>query len=138
VPCNHALAKHKTAKLTELIKYPFVNREETSGTRKEIERLLEANKLSLQSLKVTLELGSTESVITAVSEGRGISIISSIAAKKAQAAGLVNVLGIEEAKNVRKLYMVRPKKALVKTAETFWEFCKQYRFKDQAIACQRD
>jgi DNA-binding transcriptional LysR family regulator len=138
VPCNHALAKRKTVKLTELIKYPFVNREETSGTRKEIERLLEANKLSLQSLKVTLELGSTESVITAVSEGRGISIISSIAAKKAQAAGLVNVLGIEEAKNVRKLYMVRPKKALVKTSETFWEFCKQYRFKDQAIACQRD
>ena len=53
-------------------------------------------------LKVALELGSTESVITAVSEGRGISIISSIAAKKAQAAGLIKIIKIEEAKNPTK------------------------------------
>ncbi len=92
VPCNHELAKHKTVKLNAILTYPFINREETSGTRKEIERLLEKNNIRSQQLKVALELGSTESVITAVSEGRGISIISSIAAKKAQAAGLVKIV----------------------------------------------
>ena len=86
VPCNHSLAGQGSVKLAEIGMYPFINREETSGTRKEIERLLENNKLSLEQLKVALELGSTESVITAVSEGRGVSIISSIAATKAQSA----------------------------------------------------
>ena len=98
---------------------PFISREETSGTRKEIERLLENNKFPLEQLKVALELGSTESVITAVSEGRGISIISSIAANKAQAAGLVKMLKIKEAKNPRKLYMVQTKKDASKNIRGF-------------------
>jgi DNA-binding transcriptional LysR family regulator len=138
VPCNHELAKDESVKLNELAKYPFISREETSGTRKEVERLLENSKFPLERLKVGLELGSTESVITAVSEGRGISIISSIAAKKAQAAGLVRIVRIKEAKNPRKLYMARPKRSLLKIAEAFWDFCKTYKFKNEAIACPAD
>ena len=41
VPCNHELVQNKTVRLKEILVYPFVNREETSGTRKEIESLLE-------------------------------------------------------------------------------------------------
>jgi LysR family transcriptional regulator, transcriptional activator of the cysJI operon len=135
VPCNHELAKHKIVKLKAILSFPFVNREETSGTRLEIERLLEKNNLHSPKLRIALELGSTESVITAVSEGRGISIISSIAAVKAQAAGLAKIVGIEEAKNCRKLYIVRPKRSLLKTSEAFWEFCKEYKFRNEAIKC---
>jgi LysR family transcriptional regulator, transcriptional activator of the cysJI operon len=135
VPCNHELAKHKTVKLTSILSYPFVNREDTSGTRLEIERLLQKNGVSTEQLTVTLELGSTESVITAVSEGRGISIISSIAAKKAQAGGLIKIVKIEEAKNTRKLYIVRPKRQLLKSSEAFWDFCRDYKFKNEAVVC---
>jgi DNA-binding transcriptional LysR family regulator len=135
VPCNHQLAKHNTVKLNSVLHYPFISREDSSGTRLEIERLLKNNNIGFEQLKVELELGSTESVITAVSEGRGISIISSIAAAKAQAAGLIKIIEIEEAKNCRKLYIVRPKKALLKTSEAFWEFCRGYRFKNEAIVC---
>jgi len=137
VPCNHTLASRKTAKLSDIAKYAFIDREETSGTRLEIERLLENNKLTLGAFKTSLELGSTESVVTAVSEGRGISIISSIAAAKAQAAGLVKVLEIQEATETRKLYMAKQKKSLLKWAEAFWEFCKAYKFRDQAIVCPK-
>jgi DNA-binding transcriptional LysR family regulator len=135
VPCNHELAKNETVKLTELAKYPFIRREETSGTRKEVERLLENNGFPVELLKAGLELGSTESVITAVSEGRGVSIVSSIAAKKAQAAGLIKIVKINEAKNPRKLYMARPKKQLLKIGEVFWDFCKDYKFKNEVISC---
>ena len=138
VPCNHMLAKQESVTLNEIIKYPFIDREETSGTRKEIERLLENNNLNLRKLRVALELGSTESIVTAVSEGRGVSIISSIAAKKGSAAGLVKTIKIKEAKNPRKLYIVRPKRTLSKTSEAFWEFCKVYKFKDEAIVCSED
>ena len=135
IPCNHELTKQKSVAIKEIIKFPFIDREETSGTRKEIERLLEHNELSLERLNIALELGSTESVITAVSEGRGIAIISSIAAKKACAAGLIKIVKIEEAKSPRKLYIGRPKTPLVKASEAFWEFCKGYKFKNEAITC---
>jgi DNA-binding transcriptional LysR family regulator len=126
VPTNHELANRKSVKLGEIVRYPYVNREETSGTRKEVERMLENSAILPSKLRTTLELASTESVITAVSEGRGISIISSIASKKAQAAGLVKVLRIEGADSTRKLYMARPKKTLLKASEVFWDFCKEY------------
>lgn len=135
VPCNHPLAHSKVAALTELAQYPFISREETSGTRKEIERLLQNNNFSIQRLIVGLELGSTESVITAVSEGRGVSIISSIAAQKAQAAGLVRTVKIKEAKDTRKLYLSRKKKPMLKNAEAFWAFSKNYRFENEAVTC---
>jgi DNA-binding transcriptional LysR family regulator len=135
VPCNHPFATNKAVELKEILAYPFVNREETSGTRKEIEGLLEENNIPPHKLQVGLELGSTESVITAVSEGRGTSIISSIAAKKAQAAGLVKIIKIVEVKTPRKLYMVRPKRPLLKQSEAFWVFCKNYKFKNEAIVC---
>ena len=87
---------------------------------------------------MALELGSTESVITAVSEGRGISIISSIAAKKAQAAGLVKIVKIKEAKNPRKLYIAKPKKTPLKTLQAFWQFSKQYKYKNHTATCPTD
>jgi DNA-binding transcriptional LysR family regulator len=124
IPCSHELSKRKSVKLNEILKYPYINREETSGTRKEIEKMFEVSNIAFSKLNITLELGSTESVITAVSEGRGISIISSIASKKAQAAGLVKILKIENANTTRKLYMVRPKRPLLKTSAAFWGFCK--------------
>jgi len=135
VPCNHGLSGRKSVKLNEILKYPYINREETSGTRKEIETLLETSGIPFSKLKATLELGSTESVITAVSEGRGISIISSIASKKAQAAGLVRIIKIKDADTSRRLYMVRPKRVLLKTSEVFWEFCKGYTVKKVTAGC---
>lgn len=138
VSCNHELAKQKSVSINEFIRFPFVDREETSGTRKEIERLLENNKFNLKQLNIVLELGSTESVITAVSEGRGVAIISSIAAIKASAAGLVKIVNIKEAKKPRKLYIVRPRMPLLKVSEVFWEFCKGFKFENEGIVCNVD
>jgi DNA-binding transcriptional LysR family regulator len=125
VPCEHELSKRKSVKLAELLRYPYINREETSGTRAEIERIIESAGFSPAGLKTTLELGSTESVITAVSEGRGISLVSSIASRKAQAAGLVLIKKLEDVNTTRKLYLLRPKRSLLKAAELFWDFCQE-------------
>jgi LysR family transcriptional regulator, transcriptional activator of the cysJI operon len=124
VPSNHELANLRSVKLNDVTNYPYINREETSGTRKEIERILASSGIPTSKIKTTLELASTESVITAVCEGRGISIISSIASRNAEAAGLIKILLIEGVDTRRKLYMVRPKRNLQKVSETFWTFCK--------------
>ena len=51
VPCNHELVKHKTVKLREILAFSFVNREETSGTRKEIEGLLKKSNINSRSIE---------------------------------------------------------------------------------------
>jgi DNA-binding transcriptional LysR family regulator len=135
VPCNHKLSTKKTVTLTEILNYPFIIREETSGTQKEIEALFEKNGIAPTELEVALELGSTESVVTAVSEGRGISISSSIAAEKAQAAGRIKIIKIQEAKTARKIYVARQNKPLLKSAEVFWDFCKKFVYQKAVMTC---
>jgi DNA-binding transcriptional LysR family regulator len=125
VPCNHTLSNRKSVKLEEILQYPYISREETSGTRAEIERIFKSAGISPSELQTSLELGSTESVITAVSEGRGISVVSSIASKKAEAAGLVAIMKLENVNSTRKLYLLRPKRNLLNAAEVFWDFCRK-------------
>ncbi len=133
-PLDHELANQKSVNLSQILKYPFINREETSGTRKEIERMFEDSGIPLSEIKATMELASTESVVTAVSEGQGVSIISSIASKKALAASLVKVVPIEGINCTRKLFMVRSKMAIPKISEAFWQFCKEYAAKKDNIS----
>ncbi len=60
----------------DLISLPIVMREEGSGTRKEIEKILEGRGISTDMLKVSAILGSTDAVKQAVKKGMGISILS--------------------------------------------------------------
>ena len=129
VPRNHELSLQNSVKLNEVLKYPYISREESSGTRLEVEKMLEDSGMPLSKLNTRFELGSTEAVITAVSEGNGVSIISSIASEKAQASGLIKILKIEDANSIRKLYMARPKQKLSEQSEAFWDFCKEFNAK---------
>jgi len=127
-PKNHKLGNRKAVNLKEIAQYTLIYRQETSGTRREIEKLFEINKIQLDKREIAFELGSTEAVITAVSEDRGLSVISSVAAAKAEAADLVKCVNIIEAKNKRKIYLARPKRMLPKVQEKFWEFCRNQKF----------
>lgn len=123
VPNDHELSKKKSTKLNEILKYPYINREESSGTRQEVEKMLEDSKILPSKLDTKLELGSTEAVITAVSEANGVSIISSIAAKKAQSAGLIKIINFQDVAATRKLYLIKPTRPLSQASESFWDFC---------------
>ncbi|MFA5572105.1 MAG: selenium metabolism-associated LysR family transcriptional regulator [Candidatus Bathyarchaeia archaeon] len=137
VPPNHELAKKKVVQPQDLRNYPFVYREDKSGTRQETRKMFSDQRISVSDLDVVLEFGSTESVITAVSEGTGISIVSSIAARKAEAAGIVKTIRLEGAKNMRKFYVTRlQKKELPKAMENFWVFCRHFKFKHKTSKFQ--
>ncbi len=124
-PVNHELSGKKSLELSEVLNYPFVSREPSSGTRNEINKIFTEQHIDPNKLNIVLELGSTGSVITAVSEGIGISIISSIAAEKARAAGLLNIVEIKNARNWRELYLVRLKKPeYPEILEKFWSAVK--------------
>ncbi len=119
---NHRLASKKSVDPAELYPFKFISREKGSGTRIEVARVLEEAGVEIP---VHLQLGSTESIITAVSEGDGLSIISEIAASKAKKAGLVETIDIRRVRAAREFYLVRDKKRTPpKSSRLFWEYCR--------------
>lgn len=128
IPVDHVLAQKSTADLKDILRYPYISREKTSGTRKESERILKKEGLSLDELQVIGELNTTESVLTAISEGLGISLISSIAASKMERSGLIKCLKLPKTvSSKRSLYLVKRKvgdERENRVLDTFWKFVK--------------
>jgi len=91
-PPGHPLAKRDVVRVNELIEYPFVSREEGSGTRCVISDYLDENALSMADLDLSLEFGSPEAIKSAVESGLGISVVSeSTLAKELELKTLVAI-----------------------------------------------
>lgn len=76
VPTNHPLAKERGISIDRLIEYPYICREEGSGTREVINDYMEMQGLNGSELTIAMELGSPEAIKGAVEAGMGISIVS--------------------------------------------------------------
>jgi len=76
VPPGHPKAKAKVLKLDELMDYPYICREEGSGTRDVIAEYIQKTCPDHAGLNVVMELGSPEAVKGAVEAGMGISVVS--------------------------------------------------------------
>ncbi len=82
LPNKHPLAKKTTVVLSELLAYPFICREEGSGTREVIEDYVCQAEGCKNGLNIAMELGSPEAVKGAVEAGMGISIVSEASVAK--------------------------------------------------------
>ena len=110
VPPQHKWAQLKSINLKELRKEPIIIREPGSGTRRTIELLLEKKGVSFKDLKVTMELGSTRAIITAVLSGTGISIVSFFAAHDLVGLNKLSLISFKDVDFKRYLYIIHPKK----------------------------
>jgi DNA-binding transcriptional LysR family regulator len=70
-----------------LLEYPFICREEGSGTREVINDYLNLQQDCHSVLKVSMELGSPEAVKGAVEAGMGVSVVSGATIQKGAQAG---------------------------------------------------
>jgi DNA-binding transcriptional LysR family regulator len=128
VPINSDLASKSKVSVKEALRQPFVSRESGSGTRREVENMLDKAGYHRSDLKIVSVLGSTEAVINAVQQGVGVSIISSIAGEKAAKNGIVRVIKLGDIEASRKLFLVRRKVDTAKKQEVrslleeFWSF----------------
>ncbi|MBF0369157.1 MAG: LysR family transcriptional regulator [Magnetococcales bacterium] len=82
LPVGHPLSKHDEIPPESLKDYPFVSREEGSGTRAVIAELLGKGGVAYDDLDTILEMGTTESVKGAVEGGMGYSIVSNVSLRK--------------------------------------------------------
>lgn len=127
VVSSPALIKEKSMPLHELITYPVIFREEGSGTRKEVERILEDKHISIDALKIAGIFGSTDAVKQAVKEGLGISILSKLSVADELKFKTLKEIKVSDIRMKRKFYLVTHKKrTLPLTYNIFLEHIKAH------------
>jgi DNA-binding transcriptional LysR family regulator len=89
---EHPFSNRKNISVSELVKEPFILREEGSGTRQIIENYLLKYGISVSDLNVTAVLGGTEAIKEAVEDGTGISIVSKWAVRREVSRGTLKML----------------------------------------------
>ena len=78
--------------LEDLKRVPVLRREPGSGTRAVVERALAKAGLPQGSLRRSVELGSTEALLSGVAAGMGVAFVSRWSARAHLAAGLVRIV----------------------------------------------
>ena len=134
VPTHHPWAKRKEVSVSELIEEPFILREAGSGTRQTIEKFLARHAITLQGIKVSMVLGTTQAIKEAVENGLGVSIVSRWAVRKEIKYGILSMLSFKEEKILRNFSLITHKNSVSSHAvEEFLTYLKSYPF-DKLLA----
>lgn len=113
--------------IKEILKIPFVMREEGSGTRKIMENFLEKRGINARKLNIIAVLGSTDSVKQALKAGLGASILSRNAIQDELKTGLSKLkeFTIRGLKMTRYFYLITHKKrTLSNPYNAFYDYLK--------------
>ena len=131
MPPDHLWVKRKNISVSELLTQPVILREDGSGTRQMIEKHLMANKISPNNLRMSLVLGSTEAIKSAVEHGMGVSILSNWTVKKEVQFGTIKTNTFRDIRFIRNFNIVFHKRgALINTAKDFFDFLKIFPFQN--------
>jgi DNA-binding transcriptional LysR family regulator len=103
LPPNHRWAKKTILRAAEIVQEPVLLREAGSGMRRFVEEYLERNGVLRQQLHTTVDMNSTEAIISAVEAGLGIGFVPLMALDKALKAGTVKVIPLENGPICREL-----------------------------------
>jgi len=126
VPPNHELASQETVNVKEMLKYPFICREEGSGTRDVIAEYLRSQGVGKHALKACLELGSPEAVKGAIEAGMGISVLSSVSISKELQLGTLKSVPLDPPLSRDFSFVRQRQKFRVRTMEELLEFARNY------------
>lgn len=108
VPASHEWAESGLIRKAQLADAPLLMREQGSGSRRVIEQALEKAGMKLKSLKIALELDSTEAIKSAVEAGLGVGFASRWATYKEAELRTLREVGIVGLRVLRKFTLVYP------------------------------
>lgn len=100
---DHRWAKKPLLKAAELVHEPILLREVGSGMRRFVEEYLEHNGVLRQQLRTTVDMNSTEGIISAVEVGLGVGFVPFVALEKALKIGGVKAIQLENGPIKRQL-----------------------------------
>jgi DNA-binding transcriptional LysR family regulator len=124
VPAQHPFAQEEVVSPDQLKGQTVILREEAAGTRITLLEGLEQISMKLDDLEVApIELGTAESIISAVEAGCGISWVSKVAAQRALEVGKIRLIEVEGLSLHRTIYLVRHRQhASTQVHQKFYEF----------------
>ncbi|HEX2972434.1 MAG TPA: LysR family transcriptional regulator [Tepidisphaeraceae bacterium] len=105
-PPNHSLLSRSQIAAKELCKQPLIFREQGSGTRVVIERILARKGLFVKPI---MSLGSTEAIKRAVAAGIGLGIVSRLTIQFELAAKRLAIVPLADLTFQRPLHLLRPR-----------------------------
>lgn len=106
-PPDHFLTRKKKVELEDLLREPWIIREEGSGTQMAVEKAMRKRGKSLKQFNVVMEMGSTSSVKEGVKAGLGLAFISKRAIEEElnhRLLSRIDVKGIDPI--LRQIYIV--------------------------------
>lgn len=125
VVASPSLTNKPTLSLDELANIPMVLREEGSGTRKEMEKILEGKGINMENIKIAGMFGSTDAIKQAVKSGLGISIVSKLSVADELKHKILKEIKLDNIQMKRKFYIVSHKKRTLPLAYSiFLEYIK--------------
>lgn len=127
VPARHPWSGSKTVRLEQLLREPFIVREQGSGTLAAIQERLRQKGCNVEELNIVAEMGSTEAVRQGIRDGIGVSILSTLAVAEDLESGALKALSVEGLDLTRSLYITRHRqRSLSPLAAAFVEFLKSH------------
>jgi DNA-binding transcriptional LysR family regulator len=128
-PSDHPLSRKRSVVFEDLLKEPWIIREEGSGTQMTVERALRKKGKSLKDFNVAIEMGSTSSVKEGVKAKLGLAFISRRAVEEELNRNLFTSITLEGLKSIsRQIYIVSQRGKTVSPAGMeFLRFLKKKR-----------
>jgi DNA-binding transcriptional LysR family regulator len=133
-PPDHPLARRKRVNIEELLKEPWIIREEGSGTQMASDKALSKKGKSLRQFNVVMEMGSTSSVKEGVKAGLGLAFISRRATGEEVRRGILSRIDVEGVGPIlRQIYIVSHRgRTLSPIGLEFLRFLKKEREREDA------
>lgn len=123
---QHPLADRDSVTIGDLLEYPYICREEGSGTREVIAEYMTAQGVNAGQVQLTMELGSPESIKGAVEAGMGVSIISYATVQKELKLGTLVSLTLEPALERPFSFVHQKQKFRHRAMDELLEFARSY------------
>jgi DNA-binding transcriptional LysR family regulator len=108
VPATHEWAGLSGIAPEKLLTVPLVMREPGSGSRHVVEKGLQEAGLRLRSLRIAMELDSTEAILSCIEAGLGVGIVSTWAVARRLSAGSLATLRIGDKPMIRHFSFALP------------------------------
>ncbi|MEX2161963.1 MAG: LysR family transcriptional regulator [Anaerolineales bacterium] len=122
-PAGHPWAKRSSIEPHELLDEPLILREPESGTRRSVLAELAAHDIALEDLRILMELGNAEAIVSTVAAGYGVSFVSALAAVDQIKQGTIVSVAVDELTLLRNVYMIRKKMSPPhRPRDVFWSF----------------
>lgn len=120
-PPNHPLASATSTTMDEAAEEPFIMRVQGSGTRLVTEEIVREAGIDPDELRVLMELGTSEAIVSAVEGGMGLGVVSQWMCDKALELGTVARVPLARFPVRRPFYVVLPKGEPSRAASALFE-----------------